>query len=104
MDVKLKINARAFYDPMYDVSNADYYPAEVDELRTELWLFEAYLEWNVMENLDVKLGRQVVVWGRNDSIRITDILNPLDFRRPGTLDIENLKIANNHVEIGLPNR
>jgi hypothetical protein len=90
--LKLKINGRAFYDPMYDVSTADYYPAEVDELRYEIWLFEAYLEWNVMENLDAKFGRQVVVWGRSDSIRITDILNPLDFRRPGTLDIENLRL------------
>jgi hypothetical protein len=90
--LKVKVNGRAFYDPMYDMSNADYYPSEVDELRTEIWLFEAYLEWNIMQNFDAKLGRQVVVWGRSDSIRITDILNPLDFRRPGTLDIENLRL------------
>jgi len=90
--LKVKVNARAFYDPIYDVGNADYYPAEVDELRTELWLFEAYLEWSILENLDAKLGRQVVVWGRSDSIRITDILNPLDYRRPGMLDIEDLRL------------
>jgi len=90
--LKVKINVRGFYDPMYDVSNSDYYPAEVEELRKEVEVFEAYLEWKVTENLDAKVGRQVVVWGRSDSIRINDILNPLDYRRPGMLDIEDLRL------------
>ncbi len=96
--LKLKVNGRAFYDPMYDTGSVDYYPAEIDELRTEVWLFEAYLEWTAMENMDIRLGRQVVVWGRSDSIRITDILNPLDFRRPGTLDIEDLRLPTTMVK------
>ena len=88
--LKFKINARAFYDAIYDTSSAVYYPTEVDSLNNEVELFEAYLEWNLLDNFDAKLGRQVVVWGRSDTIRITDVLNPIDNRRPGIVDIEDL--------------
>ena len=44
------------------------------------------------EDLDFKVGRQVVVWGRSDTIRITDVLNPLDNRRPALVDIEDLRL------------
>ena len=35
----------------------------------------------------------MVVWGKSDSIRITDILNPLDNRKPGLVDIKNLRLG-----------
>jgi hypothetical protein len=44
-------------------------------------------------NLDFKIGRQIVVWGKSDSIRITDVLNPLDNRTPGLIDIKNLRLG-----------
>jgi hypothetical protein len=34
----------------------------------------------------------VVVWGRSDTIRVTDVLNPLDNRRPAMVDIEDLRL------------
>ncbi|NOR55199.1 MAG: DUF1302 family protein [Sulfurovum sp.] len=90
-NIKVKINARAFYDPMYDTStSADFYPAEVAELNSEVELFEAYVEGTIIENLDARLGRQVIVWGKSDTIRITDVLNPIDNRRPGYQDLESL--------------
>ena len=89
--VKVKVNGRAFYDPMYDTSKAvDYYPAEIAELNSEVELFEAYVEGSINENLDARLGRQVVIWGKSDTIRVTDILNPIDNRRPGYQDLESL--------------
>jgi hypothetical protein len=42
--------------------------------------------------MDLKAGRQIVVWGRSDNIRITDVLNPLDLRWPGLVDIEKLRL------------
>lgn len=89
---KVKVNVRGFYDGMYDVRKRDYTAQERDSLRTEVEIFDAYLEWSVNDSLDVKAGRQVVVWGRSDTIRITDILNPLDNRRPGIVDIEDLRL------------
>jgi hypothetical protein len=33
-----------------------------------------------------------VVWGKSDNIRVTDILNPLDNRLPGMVDIKNRRL------------
>ena len=41
----------------------------------------------------MKIGRQIVVWGKSDSIRITDVINPLDNRLPGMTDIEDLRLS-----------
>jgi len=89
---RMKANARAYYDLIYDIRDEKYTKEELDEQRAEVELFDAYLEGSISENLDMKLGRQVVVWGRSDTIRITDILNPLDNRRPGMVDIEDLRL------------
>ena len=43
-------------------------------------------------SLDLKVGRQIVVWGKSDNIRIVDVLNPLDLREPGLTDLEDLRL------------
>lgn len=90
---KFKTNAKAYYDAIYDIRGTEKYSKdERDELKSEIELFDAYLEGSLSDKLDMKLGRQVVVWGRSDTIRITDVLNPLDNRRPGMVDIEDLRL------------
>jgi len=90
---KVKANARAYYDALYSLRGTSKFTAqELKELRSEVELFDAYIEGSVTENFDVKVGRQVVVWGRSDTLRVTDILNPLDNRRPGMVDIEDLRL------------
>jgi len=90
---KFKTNAKAYYDSIYDIRGTEKYSKdELDELQSEVELYDAYLEGSLSSNLDMKLGRQVVVWGRSDTIRITDVLNPLDNRRPGMVDIEDLRL------------
>jgi len=90
---KFKTNAKAYYDSIYDIRGTEKYSkGELDELQSEVELYDAYLEGSLSSNLDMKLGRQVVVWGRSDTIRVTDVLNPLDNRRPGMVDIEDLRL------------
>ncbi len=89
---RVKTNAKAYYDAMYDLRDESYSQDELDEQRSEIELFDAYIEGSITDSLDIKLGRQVVVWGRSDTIRITDVLNPLDNRRPGMVDIEDLRL------------
>jgi hypothetical protein len=90
---KVKTNAKAYYDAIYSIRGRNKYSKdELHELESEVELFDAYVEGSLTENLDMKLGRQVVVWGRSDTIRITDVLNPLDNRRPGMVDIEDLRL------------
>jgi len=89
---RIKTNAKAYYDAIYDIRNENYSKDELKEQYHEIELFDAYVEGSITDNIDLKLGRQVVVWGRSDTIRITDILNPLDNRRPGMVDIEDLRL------------
>ncbi len=90
---KVKTNAKAYYDAIYDIRGKEKYSDdEIDELQSEVELYDAYIEGSLADNLDMRLGRQVVVWGRSDTIRVTDVLNPLDNRRPGIVDIEDLRL------------
>ena len=89
---RIKTNAKWYYDAIYDLRDVHYSNDELKEQRHETELFDAYAEGSLTENLDIKAGRQVVVWGRSDTIRITDVLNPLDNRRPGMVDIEDLRL------------
>jgi len=90
---KFKTNGKAYYDAIYSLRGRNKYSNdELNELESEVELFDAYIEGSISDNLDMKLGRQVVVWGRSDTIRVTDVLNPLDNRRPGMVDIEDLRL------------
>ncbi len=90
---KVKTNAKAYYDAIYSIRGREKYSKdELNEFESEVKLFDAYIEGSLTNKLDMKIGRQVVVWGRSDTIRITDVLNPLDNRRPGMVDIEDLRL------------
>ena len=90
---KFKTNAKAYYDAIYSLKDRDDYTKdEIDELESEIELFDAYIEGSLSDKLDIKIGRQVVVWGRSDTIRVTDVLNPIDNRRPAMVDIEDLRL------------
>jgi len=87
---RFKTNVKAYSDAIYYLRDKSFSDHEVDELQNEVELFDAYIQGSINDNIDVKLGRQVVVFGRSDTIRITDILNPLDNRHPGIVDNEDL--------------
>ncbi len=90
---KIRVSAKAFYDFIYDVQrDRSYTQEEKDDMRYEAEIFDLYLQGKITNNLDYKIGRQVLVWGRSDTIRVTDILNPLDNRSPGVTDIEDLRL------------
>jgi len=90
---KFKINAKAYHDAIYAIrGKSEYSKQERNELENEVELFDTYIEGSLSDSVDIKIGRQVVVWGRSDTIRITDILNPLDNRQPGMVDIEDLRL------------
>lgn len=94
--VRVKINAKAYYDAIYAIKDKnDFTHQEIDQLESEVELFDAFVEGKMADNIDYKIGRQVVVWGRSDTIRVTDILNPIDNRVPGMVDIEDLRLPVN---------
>ena len=92
---KARIGATAFYDAAYQLNGQrDLYTKKyLEEYEKEIELNEAYLQGALTDDLDLKVGRQIVVWGKSDNIRVTDVINPLDRRWPGMTDIRYLRLA-----------
>ncbi|WP_321493360.1 DUF1302 family protein [uncultured Desulfobacter sp.] len=83
----------AWYDFIYLTKGRENYTDEVlDAYETKAQLRELYLLATPAKHLDIKTGRQIVVWGTSDYVRVVDILNPLDLKDPGTTDIEDLRL------------
>jgi hypothetical protein len=88
-----QISGKGFYDFLYGLRGHDEFTDEVvANYESELELGETYVIGSLLPSLDIKVGRQIVVWGKSDTIRITDVLNPLNFREPGLTDIEDLRL------------
>ncbi|MBW2544027.1 MAG: DUF1302 family protein [Deltaproteobacteria bacterium] len=88
-----RISGKGAYDFAYEIRGRDEFTDNVlDNYEKELELGETYIQGSLTKNLDIKLGRQIVVWGKSDNIRVTDVLNPLDIREPGLTDIEDLRL------------
>lgn len=88
-----RLSGKLFYDFAYWIKGRDHYPAALlDRYEKEVELDEVYLQGEPVPQLDLKLGRQIVVWGRSDALRVTDVLNPLDIREPGLVDLNDLRL------------
>ena len=65
----------------------------IDEYEWETEIGEFWMQGQLgRDDVDYKIGRQVVNWGRSEVLRVLDILNPLDQREVGLGDIENISL------------
>lgn len=93
-DWKLRVSGDVFYDAIYDLHPDNKYSDDIkDAYKTQARFDDTYIQGRLNSNLDLKVGRQIVVWGKSDSIRVTDVINPLDNRLPGMTDIEDLRLS-----------
>ncbi|GKT12093.1 MAG: hypothetical protein ISEC1_P1068 [Thiomicrorhabdus sp.] len=90
---KAKAELKGFFDSTYSMKGRDNYNQDsLDTYESELEINEAYIAGTLSDDWDLKFGRQIVVWGKSDSIRINDVINPLDNRELGMVDIEDLRL------------
>ena len=87
-----RIAGRAFRDYAYANERSDYTDDVLDRYQHEIEFQELWIRGKLRKDLDLKFGRQIVVWGRSDNLRVLDVLNPLDNRVPGLVDIEDLRL------------
>ena len=93
-DWKLRVSPHVWYDFAYLIHGfSRYTPQVLNDYEWEWDFQDTYLEGPLLHNVDLKIGRQVVNWGRSDTVRVLDVLNPLDQREPGRADIEDLALA-----------
>jgi len=89
--LRLHAIGRTIYDPVGKLLGRD---PDFQKAPTDYWsiagsrwveaeLRELYLEWNGRvgpARLNLRLGRQQVVWGQSIGLRILDVVNPMDYR------------------------
>ncbi|MFC1699396.1 DUF1302 family protein [Candidatus Omnitrophota bacterium] len=84
--VELFTYYRWFWDGVYTVEDRIYRDVSFEDINRKLrmpeklqWLRECYIDIYT-DRLDVRAGKQQVVWGTADGVRILDMVNPLDYR------------------------
>lgn len=91
-DWQARIESWGFYDSAYAINGRRHYTGAVlSDYELDAEIGEAWIHGKLHDALDVKLGRQIVIWGRSESLRVLDVLNPLDNREPGRVDIEDIR-------------
>jgi hypothetical protein len=78
------------YDAVYDVED-ELQVEDEDDYRFAATLREAFVDL-AFDAVDVRLGKQQVVWGKTDGFRITDLVNPLDLKEFGLADFIDSRI------------
>jgi hypothetical protein len=124
ISLKLFVNAEmegigslhAEISPIYDTS-AELYAAEgavanaADENYQEPQMYtqqdplrELYLDMNIGDSVSMRLGKQQVVWGTADGIKLLDIINPTDWREFAQNTMEDSRIPvwmlNTEIDVG----
>ena len=86
------VSGKYWYDAAYDVydrwDKAQYYMGHVQRVD---YLRDCYIDYT-SDQLDVRLGRQQVVWGQADGIPILDRVNPFDATEYVLQDMVDLRI------------
>lgn len=91
-DIKYKANIITYYDLAPSLQNENY-TSQYKQASKEWDIKELYVQSSLTNNIDYKIGRQIVTWGKSDNIIVTDILNPLDKSKLGIVDIKELKLG-----------
>ena len=77
-----RVAGHGFYDFAYQIQGRDEFTREVlNENENELEFGEVWLLGSITDQLDLKAGRQIVVWGKSDNIRVTDVLRHVSISR-----------------------
>lgn len=71
---------------------------KIVESETGFSLNEAYLDY-ANDWIEVKVGKQIVVWGVADESRVTDLISPLDYTEFIANDYDDIRMAVNAVDL-----
>jgi len=74
---------RGWYDSVYDAEGSWRHRRgnrkHLSRTKDTDWLRECYIDF-YSDYLDIRIGKQQVVWGTADGVKILDIVNPIDMR------------------------
>ena len=88
---RLRLELEADFDAFYGFVSADAEKNWQIDDETGVDLQEAWLEY-AATYWDLRIGRQIVIWGKADGVQITDIVSPPDYTESITRDLDEIRI------------
>lgn len=83
----------AAHDLVYGIrGRSDYNETVTNSFERDVNLGELYVSGALADGFEVTLGRQTIVWGTSENLRVVDVINPLDQRELGMVDIEDVRL------------
>ena len=93
----LRLGGRAWYDFAYVIEGRDRFSGDVlDAYEDELEVWESWIAGPLGDRASVKLGRQITSFGTSETLRVVDLIFPIDNREPGAADLEDLYLPELH--------
>lgn len=90
--VRLRTELSAYLNAWYGFVSADAEKNWKIDSETGLDLQEAWIEY-AATGWDLRVGRQIVIWGKADGVRITDNISPSDYTESMTRDLDEIRMA-----------
>jgi len=91
--VRILAEASGAHEFVYTVRGRGDYNATVkNAYEHDVNLGELYANARLSDELELTVGRQIVVWGTSENLRVVDVVNPLDRRELGMVDIEDVRL------------
>lgn len=88
---RLRLELAADLDQVYGFISVDAEKNfQIDE-ETGVELHEAWLEYSA-DQWDLRIGRQIIIWGKADGVQITDLISPPDYTESMTRDLDEIRM------------
>ncbi|HEY9080409.1 DUF1302 family protein [Magnetovibrio sp.] len=92
--VRVLVEGSAAHELVYTVrGRSDYNDTVKNAYEHDINLGEAYVNARLGDGWELTAGRQIIVWGTSENLRVVDVINPLDRRELGMVDIEDVRLA-----------
>ena len=92
-----KIKGKSYFFTSFNATHNNILPD-----LTKIELREAYLEYTD-NNWGFKAGRQIIIWGKADGLKITDIISPMDLTEFLAQDYDDIRMPVNAFAINIFN-
>lgn len=88
---RLRLEAEAELDWIYAFASADAEKNWIIDAETEVEMHELWLE-HAGDGWDVRVGRQIIIWGKADGVQVTDLISPPDYTESMTRDLDEIRM------------
>ncbi|OEJ69704.1 hypothetical protein BEN30_02405 [Magnetovibrio blakemorei] len=93
LPVRVLGEASVAHDFVYAVhGRGDYNATVLNSFERDINLGELYASAQLGNGFEITAGRQTIVWGTSENLRVVDVINPLDRRELGMVDIEDVRL------------